>query len=150
VNAAGTVLAFDFGSKRIGVAVGELDIGLAHPLQIIAYEDNARRMEAIAALVEQWQPVRLVVGTPKDERNTAHALGARIDRFVRRLRARFGIPVETIDERLTSWSASRRLSQAGLPARRQKARLDAEAACEILRTWFEQQRSGASLPPEPH
>jgi len=145
----GSVLAFDFGSKRIGVAVGESCLGVAHPLQTITHEDNARRMDAIGALVAQWQPVCLVVGMPQREDGTPHPLRARIERFVRRLHARFGIPVEIVDETLSSWSASRRLSQAGVPAKRQGARLDAMAACEILDTWFEQQRPGATLPSAP-
>ncbi len=145
----GAVLAFDFGLKRIGVAVGELSLGIAHPLQIITHQDNARRMDAIAALVAQWQPVCLVVGMPERQGGPLHPLRAPIERFVRRLTARFGIPVEIVDETLSSWSASRRLSQAGVPAKRQRARLDAVAACEILETWFEQRDPRATSPSAP-
>jgi len=90
---SGTVLAFDFGAKRIGVAVGDLTRGIAHPLSTIAFEDNRRRMDAIAALVAEWRPARLIVGVPGGERADAHPLRARIGRFVRRLQARFGIKV---------------------------------------------------------
>lgn len=138
----GTVLAFDFGLQRIGVAVGELGHGIAHPLAAIAFADNARRLEAVADLVREWQPVRFVVGMPTTDGPNPHPLQAPIDRFVRRLRARFGIEVETVDERLSSWSASRSLSHAGVRARDQKRVLDSMAACVILTTWFEVKRPG--------
>jgi putative Holliday junction resolvase len=142
----GTVLAFDFGLRRIGVAVGELAHGIGHPLDTIAFEDNARRMEAIAALVREWQPVRLIVGRPSRDDGGPHPLQAPIARFVGRLRARFGIEVETVDERLSSWAASRTLSQAGVPAAKQKRIIDSMAACAILETWFEARRPGAARP----
>lgn len=143
---AGTVLAFDFGLKRIGVAVGELGHGIAHPLDAIAFADNARRLEAIAALVNEWRPVRIVVGLPIGDASPAHPLHAPIQRFVRRLRARFGIEVVTVDETLSSWSASRALSQAGVPARNQKPKIDSMAACAILTTWFESTGERGALP----
>lgn len=143
---AGTVLAFDFGLQRIGVAVGELGHGIAHPLDVIAFADNARRLEAVAALVREWQPVRLVVGMPERNGPDPHQMQAPVARFVRRLRARFGIEVETIDEGLSSWAASRALSQSGVRARDQKRMLDSMAACAILTTWFEENRPGATLP----
>ena len=142
---SGTVLAFDFGTKRVGVAVGDLAHGIAHPLSTIVFEDNRRRMDAIAALVAEWQPVRLIVGVPGGERQHDHPLSTPIGSFVRRLHARFGIKVEMVDEALSSWAASRKLSQAGLRARSQKHRVDAMAACIILETWFEDRRPGSTL-----
>ena len=143
---SGTVLAFDFGTKRIGVAVGDLARGIAHPLSTIAFEDNRRRLDAIATLIAEWQPVRLIVGAPGGERQDDHPLGAHISRFIRRLQARFSIKVEVIDETLSSWAASRKLSQAGLRVKSQKHLIDAMAACVILETWFEDRRPGATLP----
>jgi putative Holliday junction resolvase len=140
---AETVLAFDFGSKRIGVAVGDSALGIAHPLEVIAAEDNRRRFDRIAALVEEWRPARFVVGFPAAAEE--HALTAPIARFARRLQARFGLPIERVDETLSSWDASRRLSTSGTPALKQKERLDAAAACIILETWF-QQREAAGGP----
>jgi putative Holliday junction resolvase len=135
--AEGSVLAFDFGTRRIGVAVGDTRLGIAHPLATIAAEDNRRRFEAIAALVEEWQPVRLVLGCPADPNGAGHALLPALLRFERRLAARFGLPVERVDETLSSWDASRRMSASGTPARAQKQGLDAMAACVILESWFE-------------
>jgi putative Holliday junction resolvase len=143
---SGTVLAFDFGTKRVGVAVGDLARGIAHPLSTIAFEDNRRRLDAIAALVAEWQPVRLIVGAPGGARQDDHTLHAHIGRFIRRLSARFGIEVDVIDETLSSWAASRKLSQGGLRAESQKHLVDAMAACVILETWFEDRRPGATLP----
>jgi len=142
---SGTVLAFDFGTKRVGVAVGDLAHGIAHPLTTIAFEDNRRRLDAIAALVAEWQPVRLIVGAPGGGRQD-HPLCAHIGRFIRRLTARFGIEVEMIDETLSSWAASRKLSQIGLRANSQKHLVDAMAACVILETWLENRRPGVTLP----
>lgn len=134
---SGTVIAFDFGLQRIGVAVGELSHEIAHPLAAVAFADNARRLEAIEALVREWQPVRFVLGVPRRDGPGEHPLQAPIARFARRLKARFGIEVDMVDEALSSWSASRTLSEAGVRAKDQKRMLDSMAACAILATWFE-------------
>lgn len=132
-----TVLAFDFGLRRIGVAVGSSRLRIAHPLATISAEDNRSRFQAIAALVAEWQPARFVVGRPASRPGERHPLAPALERFARRLQARFGIPVEFVDETLSSWDASRRLSAGGTPAREQRGRLDAMAACVILESWFE-------------
>ncbi len=103
-------------------------------------------MDAIAELIDEWQPVRLVVGVPGGTHQNDHPLYAQIARFRRRLRARFGIKVEAIDETLSSWAASRKLSQAGLRAKSQRHVVDAMAACVILETWFATQHPGTTLP----
>ena len=77
----GTVLAFDFGEKRIGVAVGERALAQAHPLTTIRSEANAVRFAAIAALIAEWRPERLVVGLPLALDGTPHAMTARCTRF---------------------------------------------------------------------
>ena len=94
----GTVLAFDFGEKRIGVAVGERELGQAHPLTTIHGEANAERFAAIAALIGEWQPASLVVGLPVALDGTAHAMSARCIRFANQLRGRFGLAVEYAEE----------------------------------------------------
>jgi putative holliday junction resolvase len=131
----GTVLALDFGLRRIGVAIGDTQLRIAHPLQTIRAEDNRRRFAAIALLVAEWRPTRFVLGYP--ESGSDAALVTALERFERRLVARFGLPVERVDETLSSWEASRQLSAAGRPARAQKEHLDAMAACVILQSWFE-------------
>ena len=141
---AGAVLAFDFGVKRIGIAVGDLAIGIAHPLEQIAFTDNRRRLDAIAKLVAEWQPVRLVVGVPPVSDSDNAAIGAQVRRFIERLGARFALPVDRVDEHLTSWESSRRLTRAGVRARDQKPHVDRLAACVILESWFEARRDRVS------
>jgi len=135
---SGAVLGFDFGAKRIGVAVGDLAIGIAHPLERIAFEDNRRRFEAIARLIREWQPVQLVVGVPSAA--PSHPVAMQVQRFAQRLRSRFLLPVDLVDEHLTSWETSRELSRAGVRASDQKRDIDRLAACVILESWFEARR----------
>jgi len=144
--AAGSILAFDFGEKRIGVAVGDTAIGIAHPLEQIAFEDNRRRLEAVARLVGEWQPTRLVVGIPGAESSCDHPVARAARRFAQRLTARFALPVDLIDEHLSSWEASRKLTAAGVHARGQKPHIDALAACGILERWFEAERDHVPRP----
>ena len=114
----GTVLAFDFGEKRIGVAVGEWALGQAHPLTTIHGEANAERFAAIAALIGEWRPVSLVVGLPVALDGSAHAMSARCTRFANQLRGRFGLPVDYAEERLTSVEAEEKLRENGRRGRR--------------------------------
>ena len=111
---AGTVLAFDFGEKRVGVALGELTLGVAHPLTTINEESNERRFAAVEALIKEWQPVYLVVGLPTHMDGTEHALSALCRKFARRLEGRFAIQVALVDERLTSVAAESTLNDAGV------------------------------------
>lgn len=140
VPSTGTVLAFDFGEKRIGVATGDLALGIAHPLTVIAAEDGDTRFAVIAALIAEWHPVRLVVGVPHHADGGEHKVGRLAQRFARRLEGRFGIAVECIDETLTSAMAESRLRESGVHGKKVKAALDAAAAREILEAWFEQNR----------
>jgi putative Holliday junction resolvase len=132
----GSVLAFDFGEKRIGVAVGEYELQLAHPLATIAAEDNTTRFAAIAKLIDEWRPVRLVVGLPAHADGAEHELSRLARRFARRLHGRFGIPVVLVDERLTSRAAESALVESGLRAHEVADAIDAVAASEILLTHF--------------
>ena len=136
-NADGTVLAFDFGEKRIGVAVGEHLLGIAHPLTTIAAEANDQRFRQIAALIEEWRPALLLVGLPVFADGTEHELTALSRKFARRLDGRFGLPVGMVDERYTSAQASQSLAESGIRGRKQKPMLDQVAAQHILQTYFD-------------
>jgi putative pre-16S rRNA nuclease len=114
-------LAFDFGTRRVGVATGNTLTGTATALTTVAAEGEAR-LAAIAALVDEWRPSALVVGVPFHPDGAAHANTARARRFARQLQARFGLPVHEVDERYTTTDARR----AG------SADLDAAAAAIIL------------------
>lgn len=134
------MLAFDFGLKRIGVAVGDTGLGLAHPLTTIQDERNDVRFSAIAALIQEWQPVRLVVGLPAYLDGAEHAMSEQCRRFARRLEGRFNIETVLVDERLSSVAASQSLREAGVSGRRQKLVLDQVAAQQILQAYFDEQR----------
>lgn len=133
----GTVLAFDFGAKRIGVATGETLLGSAHPLTVIDAESNDDRFAAIGKLVAEWQPVQLVVGLPTHADGTPHEMTRLATKFGERLRRRFKLPVGFADERLTSCDAEARLRETGRNSKTAKPLLDAVAAQLILETWFE-------------
>jgi len=133
---AGTVLAFDFGEKRIGVAVGDVAVGIAHPLTTIRCEDNRARFAAIAALIAEWKPVELVIGVPSHADGREHELGRLARRFAQRLAGRFHLATQLVDERLTSHAAETGLREQGTRAKKVKAALDAAAAREILQTYF--------------
>lgn len=132
-----TVLAFDFGEKRIGVAVGDTPVGIAHPLTTIAAADRQRRFAAIAALIEEWRPTQLVVGLPAHLDGAEHELSRLARKFARELSTRFGLPVAFVDERLTSVSAEASLIAAGVAPRQRKLRVDQIAAQEILQDYFD-------------
>lgn len=133
---AGSVLAFDFGEKRIGIAVGDLALAMAHPLQAIHAEDNDTRFAAIAELIAEWKPVQLVVGEPHHADGGAHKTAQLARRFAQRLEGRFRLPVALIDETLSSHAAETTLREQGLRGDKLKAALDSAAACVILNTWL--------------
>ncbi len=127
-RSARTILAFDFGLKRIGVAVGEPELGTAHPLPAIA----APGFDAIGRLVAEWQPARIVIGLPVAEQGE-HPLARRVQRFARQLEGRYRLPVERVDERFTSVEAEHKLR--GL----KNKCIDSVAAQLILEQYFDEQ-----------
>lgn len=133
----GSVLAFDFGTKRIGVAVGELELAQAHPLSTLHEERVDQRFAKIAALIDEWRPVRLVVGLPLALDGTPHAMTARCIRFANQLRGRFGIAVDYADERLSSIEAEERLRDSGHTTRSAREHVDTLAAQIILQSYFQ-------------
>ena len=136
VARTGTVLAFDFGTRRIGVAVGDFETRLAHPLESIAAADNRARFAAIARMVTEWRPSRFVVGVPSRTDGSEHPVGRLARRFAQRLTGRFGIPTDVVDEHLTSFDAERDLRAAGVRGARLRSRLDPVAAQRILESYF--------------
>jgi putative Holliday junction resolvase len=132
----GTVLAFDFGTRRIGVATGDFETRLAHPLTTIAHAENRVRFAAIERLVAEWRPVRFVVGLPAHADGSPHPVAQLARRFAQRLHGRFGVETAFVDERLTSRDAEQALRHAGARGPRLKAATDAVAAQRILETYF--------------
>ncbi|MGX8883730.1 Holliday junction resolvase RuvX [Methylovorus sp. SPW-M1] len=137
LTSEGTALAFDFGEKRIGVAVGEHLLGIAHPLTTIESEANDVRFAAITTLINEWRPTVLIVGLPLSLDGEEHATSLLCRKFARRLDGRFGLPVVMIDERLSSAKASSSLNESGVYGRKQKVMLDQVAAQHILQSYFD-------------
>ncbi|MDR2219488.1 MAG: Holliday junction resolvase RuvX [Methylobacillus sp.] len=133
----GTLLGFDFGERRIGVAVGDTLVGIAHPLQTIDSESNDIRFAAIARLITEWKPAHLVVGLPTHLDGAEHELTHLARKFARRLEGRFNLPVSLVDERLSSVEASQNLKQAGVAGRKQKPMLDQVAAQLVLQHYLD-------------
>lgn len=134
---SGTVLAFDFGIRRIGVAIGERELRMAHPLTTIDQSMTRPRFEEIAELIEAWQPVLLVVGLSVHADGTEHEITRLCRRFARRLEGRFRIPVALADERYTTVIARSALEEAGVTGKKQRPMLDQIAAQHILQTYFD-------------
>ncbi|MBM3351349.1 MAG: Holliday junction resolvase RuvX [Betaproteobacteria bacterium] len=134
---SGTVIAFDFGERRIGVAVGEHLLRVASPLTTIDNESNEIRFQNISALVSEWQPQLLVVGLPLNVDGTSHSMTLLCKKFARRLNGRFNLPVALIDERYSSGQASAMLRESGIKGRAQKPILDQVAAQAILQSYFD-------------
>ena len=138
--AAGTVLAFDFGLQRIGVAVGEPELGTAHALPALAALSQPGRMTAIERLLKEWRPALLVVGRPLGDDRAPHEMTRRAERFARQLNGRFGLPVRMVDESYSSAEAESRVRAAygarkAVVLARGKA-LDSQAAQILLEQYF--------------
>ena len=121
------VFGFDFGIKRIGIAMGNTLTGQAQPLAVVKAIDNAARFKQIGALIAEWSPARLVVGEPRHPDGAEHAMTLRCRRFANQLHGRFGLPVQLVDERYSS---------AVIQARRGEV-IDAKAASIILQQYFD-------------
>lgn len=122
---AATILAFDFGLKRIGVAVGEPETRTAHPLPAVS------GFPQIEKLVAEWHPEQLVVGLPVAEQGE-HPLAKRVERFARQLEGRYRLPVTRVDERFTSVAAESMLKG------QKRKHVDSVAAQLILEQYFDQ------------
>ncbi len=122
-----TLLAFDFGVKRIGVAMGNTMLCQAEPLKVINAIDNATRFAAIQKLLDEWKPARLIVGLPMHPDGNEHDMTARARRFANQLHGRFNLPVELVDERYSS---------AVIHAKRGEV-IDDRAAAIILQQYFD-------------
>ncbi|SFD64662.1 Holliday junction resolvase RuvX [Massilia yuzhufengensis] len=121
------VLGFDFGVKRIGIAMGNTLTGQAQPLTVVKAIDNATRFQVIGELINEWKPARLVVGEPFHPDGAEHDMTLRSRRFANQLHGRFDLPVELVDERYSS---------VVIPHKRGEL-IDAKAAAIILQQYFD-------------
>ncbi|MGZ8290469.1 MAG: Holliday junction resolvase RuvX [Telluria sp.] len=121
------VFGFDFGIKRIGMAMGNTLTGQAQPLAVIKAIDNAARFQQIGDLIAEWRPARLVVGEPRHPDGAEHEMTLRCRRFANQLHGRFNLPVELVDERYSSAVISSKRGEV----------IDDKAASIILQQYFD-------------
>lgn len=123
-----TILGFDFGLKRIGVAVGNTILRQAQPLAIISAETNDAKFAAVAELLREWQPSLCVVGLPSHPDGAPHEMTQRCRRFANQLQGRYGVATALVDERYSS----------AVLTKRQGERIDDRAAAIILQQYFDE------------
>ncbi|HDR1162252.1 TPA: Holliday junction resolvase RuvX [Pasteurella multocida] len=134
-----TVLAFDFGTKSIGCAVGQSITGTAQALPAFKAQDGIPNWDAIGKCLAEWQPDRVVVGLPLNMDGTEQDLTVRARKFAHRLHGCFGVAVELQDERLTTTEARAEIFGRGGYKALNKSKVDGISACLILESWFENQ-----------
>lgn len=130
-------LGFDYGTRQIGVAVGQSLTGSAEPLRELRARDGVPDWEQIARLISEWRPDALVVGLPLNMDGSPSEMSARAEKFARRLQGRFGLPVHCIDERLSTFEAKQSLRDSGrTPTSYRDNPVDSLAAALLLQTWL--------------
>lgn len=141
----GTLLGFDFGEKRIGIAVGETASGMAHPLDGVEEAAVERRFHLIERIVSEWKPTGFVVGRPRHADGAPHEVARLAEKFGRRLAARFSLPVVFVDETLTSAEAESQLREQHARIRA-RVDIDALAAALILQSYLDHPEQHEPLP----
>jgi len=136
-----TLLGFDFGSKKIGVACGQSLTGTANPLNAVSSKDGVPDWSAIEKLVQEWQPNAFVVGLPLNMDDSESEISARARRFARQLHGRFNKPVWLVDERLSTRAAREQLGARN--KRGPDPRVDSIAAGLLIESYF---RDGGIAP----
>lgn len=144
---AGTLIAFDYGLKNIGSAIGEAQFESASEHKVFKARDGVPNWQEIGALLAQWQPVRVLVGKPLNMDGTESELSRRAAKFANRLQGRFGVVVELVDERLSSREAKAEAAQRQHRGRYADNPIDAIAARIILQTWYQLRRDASAHTP---
>lgn len=133
-----TLLGFDFGERRIGVATGQTVTRHANPLITLHAVENHPDWAGIEKLIAEWKPAALVVGTPTHLDGTASEMNKKTERFCRQLEGRFHLPVHRINESLTSYEAEQHLREKNKSTQHNKQEIDRMAAAIILQSWLDQ------------
>lgn len=134
-----TYLGFDFGNKKIGVAVGHTSTAIASPLQTIRSINQAPDWTLIGKLIAEWRPIGLVVGISRQQDGSDNVITPRMQKFCRQLNGRYNLPVYQIDETLTTFAAKQLLfDDLKVSAGKLWAVQDQLAAQLILQSWFDQ------------
>lgn len=136
------LLGFDFGTKRIGVAVGQTVTQSARPLETIKSNQGMPHWPSLDKIVQTWRPDALVVGIPLNMDGTPQPITAAAEKFARLLQEHFQLPVYEMDERLSTVDARQRVFAKGGYKALQKEQIDSIAAQLILETWLLQENHG--------
>ncbi len=134
-----SILVFDFGTKSIGVAVGQMVTGTASPLDAIAAKQGIPNWQAVSALIDEWQPDALLVGLPLNMDGTEQDITNRSRKFANRLHNLSRKTVHQFDERLSTVEAKSRLFELGGVKKLGKGKVDSVSACLIFESWFAEQ-----------
>lgn len=134
-----TVLAFDFGLRQIGVAVGNTALKTAQPLAVVPAKNGKPDWQVLEKLVQEWRPDLMVVGDPLNMDGSASEMSERAKKFARRMHGRWGTAFEMADERLSSFEAKQDRREQGHRGDYKDAPIDSYAAELILQTWLREQ-----------
>ena len=135
---SGTLLAFDFGTRSIGVAIGQRITGTARPLAALKAQDGTPDWNLIARLLKEWQPETVIVGLPLNMDGTEQPLTARARNFANKIHGRFGVAITLHDERLSTVEAHAGLFEHGVFRALDKGSVDSASAVVILESYFDQ------------
>lgn len=125
------VIAFDYGLKRIGVAVGNLLTKTARPLRIIHWTKNDQKWSQISQVLSEWQPAAVVIGVPRHKDGEPNSMTPICEKFANQVEGRYGLPVVREDERFSSVEAESNSEE-------DEEFIDDEAAAVILQQWLNQ------------
>ena len=131
------VLAIDYGSARIGIALSDPTGTLARPLPFVPAKGDIRLARELAALAQKEQAEQILLGFPRNMNGTLGEAAAKVQAFAAALAQATKIPVQLVDERLTTVQASRQLQESGRDARAQRGRIDSESAAVLLQGWLD-------------
>jgi len=131
-----TVLAFDFGMKHIGVAIGQSITKTATPVTTLTARDGIPKWNEIGELIEKWRPQALIVGVPLKMDDSEQLMTFCARRFINRLKVKFKLPVHEVDERLTSWEAQQRISKLKQRKIKSENEIHAISAVVLIEQWM--------------
>jgi len=140
-------LAFDFGLRQIGVAVGNALLSTTQPLAILRARDGQPDWREVEKLLVEWAPDRVLVGDPLNMDDSVSDLARRARRFAARIHGRFGVPVAMVDERLSSFAVKAERREQGGSGDYRRQPVDSLAAEVILRDWLNRDHGDAGQPP---
>lgn len=133
-----TVLGFDYGERRIGIAVGQTITGHASPLETITAINQKPDWTKIQKIIQEWRPDALIIGIPYHLDGKPSEMTEKAERFGRQLEGRFNLPVKTVNETLSSYEAEQELQKKVKISQHNKQEIDKMSAAIIVQSWLEQ------------